>query len=370
MAREFRTVGVVGLGTMGAGIVEVFARSGLQVSPSRSTRRPGSGVARTSRRPPAARSSRGKMTQEQADELLAGSPSRRRCPTWRRPSWSSRPSRRAWSQGRGVRGRGRRGRPEVTILCSNTSSLSVTELAVHTKRPGKVVGMHFFNPAPVQKLVEVVRTVVTEHGRDRRREGVRRQSLGKVPVVIGDRAGFIANALLFGYLNHAAKMYDERYASREDLDAGHALRLRLPDGPARAARPDRAGHRLRDPRDDVRASRATCCTRRHPVLKQMITAGLLGRKSGRGFYTYEAPHSSTVVADARDPVVDGARGRHAARRQPGRRRRHRHDGQRHRRGARQGRATTSSSAAAATPRSTGRSPRSGSRWRRPSSAAS
>src|SRR5689334_18041733 len=92
-------------------------------------------------------------------------------------------------------------RPDV-ILASNTSSLSVTEIGVHTGRPGKVVGVHFFNPAPVQKLVEVVRTVVTEP--DVISDVVTLlQRLGKEPVVIGDRAGFIANALLMGYLNHA-----------------------------------------------------------------------------------------------------------------------------------------------------------------------
>src|SRR5690606_28774764 len=104
------------------------------------------------------------------------------------------------------------------ILASNTSSLSITEIGAYTQRPGKVVGMHFFNPAPVLKLVEVVRTVVTEQDVIDDVVALAKR-IGKTPVVIGDRAGFIANALLFGYLNHAVRMFESKYATREDLDA-------------------------------------------------------------------------------------------------------------------------------------------------------
>ncbi|WP_279579617.1 3-hydroxyacyl-CoA dehydrogenase family protein [Fodinicola feengrottensis] len=103
-------------------------------------------------------------------------------------------------------------------MATNTSSLSVTEISVATSRPSRVIGMHFFNPAPVMKLIEVVRTVVTDQQVVDDIEGLARQ-LGKVDVTIGDKAGFIANALLFGYLNHAVSFYESRYASREDIDA-------------------------------------------------------------------------------------------------------------------------------------------------------
>src|SRR4028118_1808820 len=109
--------------------------------------------------------------------------------------------------------------PPDTILATNTSSLSVTELSVATGRPSKVIGMHFFNPAPVMKLVEIVRTVVTEPAVVEDVEALA-ERLGKVDVTIGDKAGFIANALLFGYLNHAVSMYENRYASREGTEAG------------------------------------------------------------------------------------------------------------------------------------------------------
>jgi 3-hydroxybutyryl-CoA dehydrogenase len=186
-----------------------------------------------------------------------------------------------------------------TIFASNTSSLSITEIGVHTARPGKVVGMHFFNPAPVQRLIEIVRTVVTEP------EIVTdvvafAERLGKTPVVIGDRAGFIANALLFGYLNHAVRMYEQRYATREDLDAAMRFGCGYPMGPL--ALLDLIGldtaYEILDTMYHQSRNRLHAPA---PLLKQMITARLLGRKSGRGFYTYDAPDSRTVVADGATP---------------------------------------------------------------------
>ncbi len=120
--------------------------------------------------------------------------------------------------------------PPDTILATNTSSLSVTELSVATGRPSKVIGMHFFNPAPVMKLVEVISTVVTDPGVIADVEALA-ERLGKTDVTVGDKAGFIANALLFGYLNHAVSMYEAKYASREDIDAAMRLGCGLPMGP-------------------------------------------------------------------------------------------------------------------------------------------
>ncbi|AIJ21482.1 3-hydroxybutyryl-CoA dehydrogenase [Amycolatopsis methanolica 239] len=182
------------------------------------------------------------------------------------------------------------------VLASNTSSLSVTEIGVHTSRPGKVVGMHFFNPAPVLRLVEIVRTVVTEPDVIADVTGFA-ERLGKTPVVIGDRAGFIANALLFGYLNHAVRMFEQRYATREDLDAAMRLGCGYPMGPL--ALLDLIG--LDTAYEILESMYRQSRNRLHapvPLLKQMITAGLLGRKSGRGFYTYEGPDSPVVVDSA------------------------------------------------------------------------
>ena len=161
------------------------------------------------------------------------------------------------------------------------------------------------------------------------------RGLGKNPVVCGDKAGFIANTLLFGYLNHAVAMYEGKYASREDIDAAMRFGCGYPMGPL--ALLDLIGldtaYEILDTmykqgRDRLHAPA--------PILKQYVTAGLLGRKSGRGFYTYEAPD----CPDRRRRRPDAERGRQAAaapRHQARRRRRHRHDGLRHRRGLRQGR---------------------------------
>src|SRR5262249_36478207 len=192
-------------------------------------------------------------------------------------------------------------KPE-TILATNTSSLSVTEISTANLHPGRVIGVHFFNPAPVQNLVEIIRTVVTEPDvLDDVKALVAR--LGKSPVICGDRAGFIANTLLFGYLNHAVAMYEGHFATREDIDAAMRFGCGYPMGPL--ALLDLIGldtaYEILDTmykqgRDRLHAPA--------PILKQMVTAGLLGRKAGRGFYTYAAPDSSQVVADHLTPSAD------------------------------------------------------------------
>jgi 3-hydroxybutyryl-CoA dehydrogenase len=302
VAREFRTVGVVGLGTMGAGIVEVFARNGLRVVAAELDAEAverGRAHLRTST---ARAVGRGKLTQDDADALLDRITTTTSLADLADTDLVVEAVPESLELKAGILARLDEVCRPGTVLASNTSSLSVTELSVRTRRPGKVVGMHFFNPAPVQKLVELVRTVVTEQDvvDDLRAFAA---GLDKVPVVIGDRAGFIANALLFGYLNHAARMYEQRYASREDLDAAMRHGCGYPMGPL--ALLDLIGldtsYEILDTM--YRQSR----NQQHapaPVLKQMTTAGLLGRKSGRGFYTYAAPHSSEVVPDALTPAGD------------------------------------------------------------------
>jgi 3-hydroxybutyryl-CoA dehydrogenase len=195
-------------------------------------------------------------------------------------------------------------KPEA-ILATGTNALSVTRLAAETARPDRVLGLHFFAPAPAMKLVEVVSTVLTApEATSAVTELVR--TLDKEPVPVGDRPGFIADGLLFGYLNQAAAMYEARYATREDIDAAMRLGCGLPMGPL--ALLDLIG--VDTATTVLEAMFEASRDRLHapaPILKQLTAAGLLGRKSGRGFYSYETPGSAVVVPDAETPGDQHAR---------------------------------------------------------------
>jgi 3-hydroxybutyryl-CoA dehydrogenase len=295
------TVGVIGLGTMGAGIAEVIARNGYAVVAVEGAE-DALARGRASLEGSTGRAvARGKLTAEDQSALLARITFTTDLADLagadlvvEAVSESLDLKKDLFARVDAVVGAG-------AILASNTSSLSVTDIAVATQRPANVVGIHFFNPAPVQAFVEVVRTVVSSQDTvDRAVEFAR--SLGKQPVVVGDKAGFIANALLFGYLNHAVSMYESRYATREDIDAAMRLGCGYPMGPLMLL--DLIGldtaYEILDTmykqgRDRLHAP--------SPILKQMVTAGHRGRKSGRGFYAYEAP-GSPVVVDAADESPD------------------------------------------------------------------
>ncbi len=307
MARKFARVGVIGLGTMGAGIAEVFARSGLEVAgvevDEDGVRRGRERVEHSTARAVAG----GKLDESGQAELLG----RIRIGTDLADVADADLVVEAVPERMELKAdllaRLDEMCPPETILASNTSSLSITELSVRTKRPGRVVGMHFFNPAPVLRLVELVRTVVTEPAVVEDVSALA-ERVGKVPVVIGDRAGFIANALLFGYLNHAVQMYESRYASREDLDAAMRFGCGYPMGPL--ALLDLIGlDTAYEILDTMYHQSRNLMHAPAPILKQMIKAGLLGRKTGRGFYTYDAADAPKVVEDAQTPPspreVDG-----------------------------------------------------------------
>ena len=193
--------------------------------------------------------------------------------------------------------------PAEAVLASNTSALRITELAMAAGRPGTTVGLHFFNPAPVIDLVELVSTIATEEATlDAVRDFCDR--IGRTVVEVRDRPGFIANALLFGYLNHAVNMYAEQYASREDIDAAMRFGCGYPMGPL--ALLDLIGlDTAKDILEAMYAESGDVLDAPSPLLKQLVTAGRLGRKSGRGFYSYEAPGSSQVVDDELTPAAGG-----------------------------------------------------------------
>ncbi len=282
MVQEFDKVGVVGLGTMGAGIAEVFARAGfnvvgVEIDQAALDRGRGHVDKSLSRAV-----SKGKITEGERSEIDA------------RLTFST--SREDLSDAdfvveavpermdvkRDVFGDLDRICPPGTILATNTSSLSVTEIAALTDRPEKVVGLHFFNPAPVMKLTEVITTISTSPETvDIVTEVAKR--VGKTPIAVGDRGGFVANALLVPYVNDAIRLYERRIATREEIDEAVKKAAGLPMGPLALA--DLVGldvclavmdvlwDEFRDPR-----YAAT------PLMRRMVAAGRLGRKTGQGFY--------------------------------------------------------------------------------------
>jgi 3-hydroxybutyryl-CoA dehydrogenase len=305
MAREFNSVGVVGLGTMGAGIVEVFARSGVDVVAveinETALERGRAALTGSIDRAVA----KGKLSPQEREELLGRVTFAVGLSALSRVDLAIEAVPEHLDLKRDIFGKLDRICKPSAVLATNTSALSVTEISVATHRPNQVVGMHFFNPAPIMRLVEVVRTVVTAADVIDDIEALCTR-LGKVDVTINDRAGFIANALLFGYLNHAVGMYEARYSTREDIDAAMKLGCGLPMGPL--ALMDLIGIDTAYEILDTMYRRGGR-DRRHapaPLIKQMVTAGLLGRKSGKGFYGYEGPGSPVVVPDELTPAPEPA----------------------------------------------------------------
>jgi 3-hydroxybutyryl-CoA dehydrogenase len=170
------------------------------------------------------------------------------------------------------------------VLASNTSSIPIVRLATATTRPEAVIGMHFFNPAPVMPLVEVVSSLLTSSGvRDAVTEFA--IELGKHPVQAKDRAGFIVNALLLPMLVDAVRMYEAAVASAEDIDAALVMGANLPMGPLALA--DLIGiDTVVAVSEVLHAEFGEARYAPPPLLRRMVDAGHLGRKSGRGFYEY------------------------------------------------------------------------------------
>ncbi|HEY2293534.1 MAG TPA: 3-hydroxybutyryl-CoA dehydrogenase [Thermoanaerobaculia bacterium] len=170
------------------------------------------------------------------------------------------------------------------LFASNTSSLTMTQIAMFTHRPDQVVGLHFFNPVPVMKLVEVVRTLLTSDDSYERAFDFAR-SLGKEPIAARDNSGFIVNRLLVPYLLDAIRALEEGVGSVEDIDKGMQLGCGYPMGPFTLldfVGLDTTYYIANIMFEEYREKRFAP----PPLLKQMVTAGRLGKKSGRGFYDY------------------------------------------------------------------------------------
>lgn len=283
-AGDVRTVGVVGCGLMGSGIVEVSARSGAVVVFTEGTEElVAAGRARIEQSLSRA-VERGKLEAGARDELLgriSGEASldslsgvdlvieaatenlQAKLEIFRRLGEITR---------------------EDVVLASNTSSIPIVELALASGRPDKVVGMHFFNPPPVMKLLELTPAFTTsgETLAFAREYG---ELLGKTCVLSKDQAGFIVNRLLIPYLYDAVRLYDEGFATREDIDTAVELGLAHPMGPLRLM--DLIGNDTTLNVGEVLfAEFREARYAPPPLLRRMVAAGHLGKKSGRGFYDY------------------------------------------------------------------------------------
>jgi 3-hydroxybutyryl-CoA dehydrogenase len=282
---EIRTVGVVGLGTMGAGIAQVCVQAGIDTVGREVTEELGERGRATIERHLARAVEKERLTPEAGDAALgrlhlttdldglAG------CDLVIEAIVEQ-----ADAKKQLFAKLDRIVSPQA-ILATNTSALSVTEIAAATARPERVVGMHFFNPAPVMALVEVVRTELTDPAvHDAAYEFAKR--IGKEPVRCSDTPGFVVNRVLIPVLNDCVRVLDEAGVTPEDLDTAMLHGTRWPIGPC--ALIDLIGVDIH-----VHASEALWESLREPRmappprLVAMARAGLLGRKTGRGFYSYE-----------------------------------------------------------------------------------
>lgn len=278
------TVGIVGSGIMGSGLVEVIARSGFDVV-VRSRSKAGAeavtaGVARNLER----QVTKSKMEADERDAVLG------------RIESTDHLGRLADCdlviesvvEDLAVKKELFRELEQIVkpegILATNTSTLPVVEMAMATERPDRVLGIHFFNPAPMMKLVEVVRPITASDDTVGQALAFA-MACGKVAVEVVDRAGFVVNALLFPYLNNAVRMFEQGTASREDIDVAMQGGCNFPMGPfalldlvgldTSVSILDALYDEFRDPNYAA-----------VPTLRRMVAAGQLGRKTKRGFYEY------------------------------------------------------------------------------------
>lgn len=301
---EIREVGVVGLGTMGAGIAEVFARNGLAVTAVEADQDAlarGMAIVEGSL---GRAVSRGRMTGEERARVLGTIKQGRSAADLSGADLVVEvvPEQLAVKR-QIIAALDAACRPDA-IIATNTSSLSVTTIAASSARPGRVIGMHFFNPAPVMRLVEVVTTVLTEPEVSQVVNDLAGR-LGKTPVRVTDRAGFVANALLLPYLNHAVRLLETGFATREDIDTAATAGFGLPMGPLTLL--DLIGLDTSLAVLEV-LEREFGGSSRHtpaPLLRRLTDAGRVGRKSGAGFYDYASGGSSPAPASA-PPDADQA----------------------------------------------------------------
>jgi 3-hydroxybutyryl-CoA dehydrogenase len=283
---EVKTIAVLGAGTMGNGIAHVCARSGFPVllyDVDQTALYRGLDTIRTNF---AREVVKEKLTQEQADEARSRILLTTKLDDLAGASLAIEAATERFEIKAGIFRELDRVLPGDAILATNTSSISITKIAAVTKRPEKVIGMHFFNPVPVMKLVEVIRGLQSSQETFDAVFGLA-QKLGKTPVEVNDAAGFISNRVLMPLINEAIYSVMEGVATPEAVDQVFVLGMAHPMGPLTLADfigLDVCADIMRVLAEGLGNPKYNPC----PLLVRMVDAGWLGRKSGKGFYTYPA----------------------------------------------------------------------------------
>jgi 3-hydroxybutyryl-CoA dehydrogenase len=282
---KIESIGIIGAGTMGNGIAHVCAKNGYKVVLVEVEQRFLDRGLATIQKNMAREVEKAKLTAAERDAALA-----RITPTLSKEALAScqlvvEAASEKWEVKRQLFQQLDQICPPETILASNTSSISITKIAGQTKRPEKVIGMHFFNPVPMMKLVEIIRGIATS---DETYNIIKEtgEKLGKTPVLVNDAPGFAANRVLVPMINEAIFAVMEGVATPEAIDEACKLGLAHPMGPLTLA--DFVGldiclDIMRVMHSELGDSKYRPC----PLLVRMVDAGWLGRKSGRGFYKYE-----------------------------------------------------------------------------------
>ena len=275
---------VIGTGTMGAGVVQAFAQANMPVvMKSRTQASLDKAVGKISKSL-AKLVEKGKVTQEYMDSVMANISTTVDYADFADADLVIEAASEDMNLKEEVFAELAKVCKPETIFATNTSSLSITEIAAITDRPAQFIGMHFFNPAPVMKLVEVIKGQMTSEETSNKIFELA-TAIGKTPVMVEEAPGFVVNRILVPMINEAVGIYAEGIASVEDIDSAMKLGANHPMGPL--ALGDLIGLDVCLAIMEVLYNEfADSKYRPHPLLKKMVRAGLLGRKSGQGFYKY------------------------------------------------------------------------------------